>query len=41
LDSMAIPSGAGNKDWGYSNDPFLRQPTDPLTVGPDSILDLE
>jgi hypothetical protein len=41
LDNMAIPSGAGNKGWRYYNDPFLRQPTDPLTAGPDSILDLE
>ena len=41
LDNMSIPSGAGNKGWRYYNDPFLRQPIDPLTAGPDSILDLE
>lgn len=41
LDNMSIPSGAGNKGYRYYGDPFLRQPTDPLTAGPDSILDLE
>lgn len=41
LDNMSIPSGAGNKGWRYDNDPFLRKPVDPLTAGPDSILDLE
>jgi hypothetical protein len=41
LDNMSIPSGAGNKGYRYYNDPFLRHPTDPLTAGPDSILDLE
>lgn len=37
LDNTAIPAGAGRKKQG----PFLRSPTDPLEVGPDSILDLE
>jgi len=41
LDNMSIPSGAGNKGYRYYGGPFLRQPTDPLTAGPDSILDLE
>lgn len=41
IDNMAIPSGQGNKGWRYYNNPFLRTPTDPLTAGPDSILDLE
>jgi hypothetical protein len=41
LDNMSIPSGAGNKGYRYYNNPFLRTPTDPLTAGPDSILDLE
>jgi len=41
LDNMSVPSGQGNKGWRYDNDPFLRTPIDPLTVGPDSILDLE
>jgi len=41
LDNMSIPSGAGNKGYRYYGDPFLRQPTEPLTAGPDSILDLE
>lgn len=41
LGDMTIPSGQGNKGWRYYNDAFLRQPIDPLTVGPDSILDLE
>jgi len=41
LDNMSIPSGAGNKGYRYYNNPFLRTPIDPLTAGPDSILDLE
>lgn len=41
LDSMAIPAGAGGKGWRDRKDPFLPHPIDPLTVGPDSILDLE
>jgi hypothetical protein len=41
LGNQTIPSGQGNKGWRYYNDPFLREPTDPLTVGPDSILGLE
>ena len=41
IGNETIPSGAGNKGWRYYNDPFLRAPQDPLTVGPDGILDLE
>lgn len=41
LDNMSIPAGAGAKGFRNSRDPFLRNPIDPLTVGPDSILDLE
>ncbi len=41
LGDMTIPSGQGNKGWRYYNDPFLPPPVDPLTVGPDSVLDLE
>jgi len=41
LGSQTIPSGAGNKGWRYYNNPFLREPQDPLTVGSDGILDLE
>jgi hypothetical protein len=41
IGNQTVPSGAGNKGWRYYNNPYLRQPTDPLTVGPDSILDLE
>jgi hypothetical protein len=41
LGDMTIPSGQGNKGWRYYNDAFLRHPTNPLTVGSDSILDLE
>ena len=41
LDNTAIPSGAGNKMFRYRQDPFLRDPVDPLQAGPDSILDLE
>ena len=41
LGNETIPAGAGNKGYRYYNDPFLRAPQDPLTVGSDSILDLE
>lgn len=41
LGNTTIPAGAGNKGYRYYNDPFLRAPQDPLTVGSDSILDLE
>tara|TARA_R110000796_G_scaffold30840_1_gene82161 strand:- start:2051 stop:2536 length:486 start_codon:yes stop_codon:yes gene_type:complete len=41
LGNETIPSGAGNKGWRYYNDPFLRAPQNPLTVGSDGILDLE
>ena len=41
IGNQTVPSGAGNKGWRYYNDPYLRQPTDPLTVGSDGILDLE
>lgn len=41
LGNETIPAGAGNKGWRYYNNPFLREPTDPLTVGSDGILDLE
>jgi len=41
LGNETIPAGAGNKGWRYYNNPFLREPQDPLTVGSDGILDLE
>ena len=41
LDNMAIPAGAGAKRYRDSSDPFLAPATDPLTAGPDSVLDLE
>jgi hypothetical protein len=41
LGNETIPAGAGNKGWRYYNNPFLREPTDPITVGSDGILDLE
>lgn len=34
-----MPSGAGNKPWRY-DDPFLEQPTDPVTVGGDGPLEI-
>lgn len=34
-----MPSGAGNKPWRTYDDPFLRRPVDPVTVGPDGPLD--
>ena len=30
-----MPSGAGNKPWRVYDDPFLRQPVDPLLAGED------
>ena len=41
FDNTAIPAGAGNKRFRDRQDPFLRDPIDPLQAGPDSILDLE
>jgi len=41
LGNETIPAGAGNKGWRYYNNPFLREPQDPITVGSDGILDLE
>lgn len=41
IDSMAIPAGAGAKNFRSRRDPFLHNPVDPLAVGPDNILDLE
>jgi hypothetical protein len=34
-----MPSGAGNKPWRTYNDAFLRDPIDPITVGPDGPLE--
>ena len=41
LGNQTIPAGAGNKGWRYYNNPFLREPQDPLQVGSDGIFDLE
>jgi hypothetical protein len=30
-----MPSGAGNKPWRVYDNPFLSQPVDPVTAGPD------
>jgi hypothetical protein len=35
-----MPAGAGNKPWRY-DDPFLRDPIDPLEVGGDGVLEFE
>lgn len=40
-DANAIPSGAGNKYWRITGDPFLLQEERGLTTGPDGELDLE
>ena len=32
---VTMPSGAGNKPWRVYDNPFLSQPVDPLTAGPD------
>lgn len=34
-----LPSGAGNKTWRSTGEPFLLDPTDPLEAGPDSELE--
>lgn len=33
------PAGAGNKPWRTYDNPFLRPPVDPVTVGPDGPLE--
>jgi hypothetical protein len=34
-----LPAGAGNKPWRY-DDPFLREPIDPINTGADGVLDI-
>lgn len=34
-----LPSGAGNKPWRNTQDPFLNNPTDPIDAGSDSAID--
>jgi hypothetical protein len=34
-----MPAGAGNKPWRYEG-PFLYPPADPVTTGPDSVLEI-
>ena len=36
-----MPSGQGNKQWRNDNGAYLKPPTDPLVVGPDSELTFE
>ena len=36
----SLPVGAGQKSWRINRDPFMPQPTDPLTTGGDGVLDL-
>jgi hypothetical protein len=33
-----LPSGAGNKPWRTTDDPFLTRPIDPIYSGPDGII---
>lgn len=35
-----MPSGSGNKPWRLNRDPFIKNPVDPVDVGPDGTLDL-
>lgn len=35
-----LPAGAGNKTWRY-DDPFIKQPEDPIDVGPDGELSFD
>lgn len=36
----SLPVGAGNRKYRYRNENFMPKPSDPVDVGPDSILDL-
>lgn len=36
-----LPVGAGNKPWHGGRSPFMPTPEDPITVGPDGLLDLQ
>jgi len=36
----SLPVGAGQKSWRHNRDPFMPEPTDPLTTGGDGVLDL-
>jgi hypothetical protein len=35
-----MPAGAGNKPWRVYDNPFLRQPVDPLLAGQDGQIEL-
>ncbi len=41
LDNRMTPSGAGNKDWRYNNDPYLAKTPEPLDAGPDQELEFD
>lgn len=34
-----LPAGAGQKPWRINDNPYLNQPSDPLTVGKDGIIE--
>ena len=34
-----MPAGAGNKNWQYSGDPFIRPPSDEIEAGSDAIIE--
>ena len=40
LDARAVPAGAGNKTWQFTQNPFLAKSEPPLTTGSDDILEL-
>lgn len=41
LDATAVPSGAGNKTWQLTQNPFLAKAVEPLTTGANQVLELE
>ena len=36
-----MPAGAGNKTWRDYGNPFLERPVEPVTTGPDGVLEYE
>ena len=39
LDARAVPAGAGNKTWQFTQNPFLAKSEPPLTTGSDDTLE--
>ena len=41
LDYRAVPAGAGNKTWRYTENPFLAKAKEPLTTGSNDVLEIK